>query len=218
MAWRSKGDYTKALDDLDEAVRLDPQLAWAYNNRGCVWRDVREYAKALADFEHAMRLDAKEADFPYGRAVLLFMDRRDGVVNEVKKVLRLKNWQGDMPIYSVILGHFAALRAGQTEQARSFLDDAARRCDRSAWPYPVVCYLRGEIDLAALLAAANGNNRMTEARCFLGLEALHQGRVENALAHFHWVKENGNPRFAQYAMSLAELGRLDRDQAAGDGP
>ncbi len=218
LAWRSKGAYDRALADLDQAVRVDPEHAWAYNNRGCVWRDLKEYAKAIADFDQAIRLDAREGQFPYGRAVLLFMAHRGGVVDAVKEVLRLNKWRGDLPIYAVLLGHFAALRAGQGNQAKAFLDDAAQQCDTSAWPYPVVKYLRGEIDELTLLSAAIDNDKMTEARGFLGLDALQRRRVEAAVAHFHWVKENGNPLFNQFAMSVAELDRLDREQAAGDGP
>jgi lipoprotein NlpI len=145
------------------------------------------------------------------------MAHRDGVVDEVKKVLRLQNWREDAPIYTVLLGHFPALRAGQGDQGRAFLDEAAKKCDSSVWPYPIVRYLRGEIDESKLLAAAIDNDRFTEAGAVLGLDALQKGRVGSALARFHGVKENGNPQFAQYAMSLAELKRLDREQAAGDG-
>lgn len=146
------------------------------------------------------------------------MDHRDGVVDDVKKVLHLENSRGDVPICAVLLGHFAAHQAGQSDQARAFLDDAAKRGDVSSWPYPVVEYLRGELDEPKLLAAAIDNDQMTEARCFLGLDTLRQGRIETAIGHLHWVKETGNPRFNQYAMSLAELDRLDRAQAGGDGP
>lgn len=55
-------------------------------------------------------------------------------------------------------------------------------------------------------------------RCFLGLAALQCGKLEDALAHFHWVEANGSPGLNQYAISLAELDRLDSEQAGGDGP
>ena len=71
-------------------------------------------------------------------------------------------------------------RDGQGDRAKTLLDDAAARCDRSAWPYPIVKYLRGEIDEPKLLAAANDNNKMTEARCLLGLEVLEKGKKDAA--------------------------------------
>jgi hypothetical protein len=110
----------------------------------------------------------------------------------------------------VILGHFAALRGGRNDQARSFLDEAAARFDRSAWPYPVVAYLRGESTQDKLLAAATDNEKMTEARCFLGLDAIQRQANDSAIAHFRWVTEHGNPRSIEYGIALAELRRLAR--------
>ena len=57
---------------------------------------------------------------------------------------------------------------------------------------------------------------MTEARCFLGLDALAEnGRDEAAMAHFRWVKDYGNPQFSQYAISISELDRLESEARRG---
>ena len=46
----------KALKDFDEAVRLDPQDAQAYNNRGAVYAELGDYPQAIADFSSAIAL------------------------------------------------------------------------------------------------------------------------------------------------------------------
>src|SRR6516162_2760697 len=38
VAWRAKGDNNRAIADYDQAIRLNPKLAIAYNNRGNAWR------------------------------------------------------------------------------------------------------------------------------------------------------------------------------------
>ena len=93
---------------------------------------------------------------------MLFLTCRDGAADGAKTVLDLAGWRGNWSLYAVLLGHFAARRDGAAKQAKSYLDDAAVRCDRSAWPYPVVNYLRGEIDEPKLLAAATDNGKMNE--------------------------------------------------------
>jgi len=57
IAWQNKKQYDKAIGDYNEAIRLDPTFALAYNNRGNAWRDKKEYAKAIADYNDAIRLD-----------------------------------------------------------------------------------------------------------------------------------------------------------------
>src|SRR5262245_37030486 len=44
-----KGELDAALSDLDEAVRLDPTYACAYNNRGRVYNFKRDYDRAIAE-------------------------------------------------------------------------------------------------------------------------------------------------------------------------
>ena len=134
--------------------------------------------------------------------------RRDGVENDVEMVLDLDGWRAQWSQYAVLLGHQSARRAGRNDDAKRLLDEGASRCDTGAWPYPVIKYLRGEIDETKLLASATDNDKMTETRCYLGLDQEVKGRKEEALAHFRWVKERGNASFYEYAMALAELDRL----------
>jgi tetratricopeptide (TPR) repeat protein len=190
----------------------------AYFNRGTLRRDRLEWAQALADFDEAIRLDARDPNAHYHRGIVLFARRRGGAADEAKAALDLQGWRGDLSMYAVLLGQAAARRDGQPDRARSLLDEAAKKCDASAWPYPIIRHLRGELNEAALLAAADDDGKRTEARCHLGLEALEQGRRETAIAHFRWVKEGGNRRGSHYAVSIAELDRLLAKGAEGDGP
>jgi tetratricopeptide (TPR) repeat protein len=55
---REEGNWSEiAIDDLNEAILLDPTYPAAYNDRGNVWRDNKEYDKAIADFTEAIRVD-----------------------------------------------------------------------------------------------------------------------------------------------------------------
>jgi lipoprotein NlpI len=206
--WSAKKEYDKAIADYTEAIRLDPKDAVARNNRGGAWLAKKEYDKAIADYTEAQRLDPTYASADFNRIYLLFATRRDGVVEGTKRFLEIRGWRGYHSTHVVIMGHLAALRSGQTSQARTFLDEAAARCDTSTWPYPVVKYLRGEIDEAKLLAAATDNEKMTEARCYLGLKMIQQQQKEAALAYLHWVAEHGDPSFLENTVALAEIDRL----------
>ena len=111
-------------------------------------------------------------------------------------------------IYAVILGNLAARQSGDEPGARAFLDDAAGKLDVTAWPHPVVQFLRGEIDEPAPPALAIDDDKRTEAHCFLGLDCALRKHKDEARAHYQWVKEHGNPRFVEYTIVPAELDRL----------
>ena len=209
LAWADKKEYDKAIADYNEAIRLDYKYADAYFNRGGARRNKMEYDKAITDYGQAIRLAPKDAEPYFGRAVVLFSSAHPGdAVQDLKTVLDLERWRGRVSVYAVILGHFAALRQNQSDQAKSFLNGAVARCDKSAWPYPVVEYIRGEIDQVKLLAAATDDDKRTEARCYLSLDSIQKNQKEVALAHLRWVKEHGNPNFYEFTLALAEMERL----------
>ena len=49
------------MADFDEAIRLAPKDATAYDSRAGGWSDQKEYDKAIADYGEAIRLDSKNA-------------------------------------------------------------------------------------------------------------------------------------------------------------
>jgi tetratricopeptide (TPR) repeat protein len=208
-AWRDKKDYDKAIADCNEAIRLDPGYAHAYNGRGNAWSAKKDYDKAIADYNEAIRLDPGYVHAYFNRGVAFLLTGSPKVGDDARKVLELEGWRGEYSQYAVLWGYFGLRRAGNADSAKRFLDDAAARCDNTAWPYPVIRYLRGELDQTAMLAAASDNDKMTVARFYLGLDLALKGRYEEAREHYRWVKEHGNPSLFQFTHALAELDKLE---------
>jgi len=50
-----------AIPCFDRAIRLNPRLALAYNNRGIAWREKGDLSRAIADFDRATELNPKNA-------------------------------------------------------------------------------------------------------------------------------------------------------------
>ena len=59
--FRSRSQYNLAVESYDEAVRLDPKYAVAYNNRGISYRELGDHRRAIEDYDQALRLDPKDA-------------------------------------------------------------------------------------------------------------------------------------------------------------
>jgi tetratricopeptide (TPR) repeat protein len=56
----AKGDYDRAIADLDEAIRLDADKL-AYYVRGQAYYLKHDYDRAIADFDEAIQRDPKDA-------------------------------------------------------------------------------------------------------------------------------------------------------------
>jgi tetratricopeptide (TPR) repeat protein len=72
----------------NEAIRLDPKFVNAYLGRGNALSNKQEYDKAIADDNEAIRLDPTYALPDAGRALTLFLARREGAVDGVKTGLQ----------------------------------------------------------------------------------------------------------------------------------
>jgi len=68
-AWAEKGQYDRAIQDFDEAIRLDPNYPDAFNNRGVAWSGKGQVDRAIADFDQAIRLDPNYAIAIYNRGL-----------------------------------------------------------------------------------------------------------------------------------------------------
>ena len=55
-------NFPRALASYDAAIKLDPQLAEAYNNRGIVRYELKQFSAAIEDYTTAIRLKSNYAD------------------------------------------------------------------------------------------------------------------------------------------------------------
>ena len=57
-----QGCHEEVITQFDQAIRLDPQHATAYLNRGVAYYDFGQPKRAIEDFDKAIRLDPQAAD------------------------------------------------------------------------------------------------------------------------------------------------------------
>jgi tetratricopeptide (TPR) repeat protein len=68
MAWLLQGDYDRSIADYTEAIRLDPNNATTFYNRGVATGHKRDFEKAIADYSEAIRLNPKFVEAYHNRA------------------------------------------------------------------------------------------------------------------------------------------------------
>jgi tetratricopeptide (TPR) repeat protein len=67
FAYGSRGQYDRAIEDYDQAIRFNPNYAEAFDNRGLVYLLADQYDRAIDDFDHAIGLNPNDARALVGR-------------------------------------------------------------------------------------------------------------------------------------------------------
>ena len=70
--WRhlAKGDPDRAITDFDQAIKLDPKYANAFNSRGVAYQAKGDNDRAIMDYDQAIRLEPDNANPLNGRCWL----------------------------------------------------------------------------------------------------------------------------------------------------
>ncbi|MDI6741254.1 MAG: tetratricopeptide repeat protein [Smithella sp.] len=83
-------DTEQVIEYLDEAIRLKPDLAEAYNNRGNAYGDMKDYQRALEDYDEAIRLKPDYAHSYYNRGLTYYeMGNHLQAIEDFNEIIRL---------------------------------------------------------------------------------------------------------------------------------
>jgi tetratricopeptide (TPR) repeat protein len=209
------GRHEEAIAHIKQAVRLNPNFANAYINLGNWYNELGRYEEAADSYSQVIRIAPKFPSGYFNRSLLyMYLGRGGAAADDARTFLSVADWYRERSPYMVILAVLGYRQAGRVDEAAKILELAARRCNTSEWPYPVIRYLRQEITAQALLDLASDNDRMTEARAYVGMALSVAAQREEALKHLHWVKENGNKSFIEYRLALTEIGRVEKPSGA----
>ena len=73
IVYGNLGEYRRAIEDYDQALRLNPGYADAYNNRGSAYNNLGEHRRAIEDYGQALRLEPGDAGAYNNRAWTLYL-------------------------------------------------------------------------------------------------------------------------------------------------
>jgi tetratricopeptide (TPR) repeat protein len=86
-----KGEYDKSIADYDKVIKIKPDFAAAYNNRGNVYSDKGEYDKAIADYDKAIEIKPYYAKAYNNRGnVYAYKGEYDKAIGDYDKVIEIK--------------------------------------------------------------------------------------------------------------------------------
>jgi tetratricopeptide (TPR) repeat protein len=204
------GDYARAADDYTRAIavpgRIDGRFL-AYFARGDALRRLGRLDEAYADYVHAGELRGDTAALRSRAWIDFYRGRWDDAYKEAAKYVFDTEAKEPDAAYIIILGVLALRREARQHDAAEFLRQWGPKVDAARWPAPVITYLqRGDAD--ALLAAAKQPGERTEARAYLGVDLLAQGKHAQGLEILRQVLREGEPGYYEYDLAYHELRRL----------
>jgi Flp pilus assembly protein TadD len=63
------GDFQQAIQNLTQAIAINPRYAAAYNNRGISYYDLKNYSSAIRDYTQAIAINPNDALAYYNRGL-----------------------------------------------------------------------------------------------------------------------------------------------------
>jgi len=190
-AYQNKRDYDRAIQDYNEAIRIDPDSALTRNNRGSAYQHKGDYERALQDYDQAIRLDAGSAQAfnnrgrahhfkesyaqairDYGEAIELDADYALAYFNRGLARYDQGLYIGAVPDFVRAyhldpdnpyraIGLFLA-KARAGDTDREGLVSQARVFNLSRWPGPVIALFVGQLTPDALLEAARNPDAVVQ--------------------------------------------------------
>ncbi len=164
----SKGNYDRAIAEYDEAIRLYPKHATAYNNRALAYFSIGDYDRAIADCNEAIRLDPKLANAYYNRGAAYYgKGDDDRAIPEYDEAIRLN------PKYACAYSSRGAVFYNKGDYNRAIADcDEAVRLDPKD---PTAYNNRG----LAYYSKGNYDRAIADYDRALAIDPTHQHAVRN---------------------------------------
>ena len=120
-----KGGYDTAIEDYNDAIRIKPQNALAYNNRGITYRNIGDYDRAIEDYTEAISLDPQFA-VPYANRGNAYgtEGEYDTAILDLNEAVRLRR---DHALIYLTRGIIYQIRSDNNRAIEDY-DNAVRLC------------------------------------------------------------------------------------------
>ena len=210
VSYFSEGKTTFALDELKQALVIDPSYAQAYNLRGLVYMRLNDPALAEESFKRAMALDPGDSGALQNLGWMMCQSGRFSEANDAFDRVLANPRYTDRAKTLLTMGLCQA-QAGRVEEAersltRSYELDAGNPI--AAFNLASLLFKRGELVRAQFYIRRLNNSELANSESlWLGIKI--ERRMDNAVA-MNQLADQLKKRFSQSReLSLYERGAFD---------
>jgi tetratricopeptide (TPR) repeat protein len=126
----SQREFSTALDKLDLADQIAPNIPDTWNMRGAIYAEQHAFEKAADAFEKAGRLNPGDFWPPYNTAELLLMQKKYGPAADAFEKLEVYSGHEELVSFKIV---FADLLNGKPDAAKPVLDGMKFPSDTPAY-------------------------------------------------------------------------------------
>ena len=163
---------------------------------------MEDFDEALASFQQSVA-DKPVNGFYYESIAWTQMCRGEfqEAAESAKLASLMYNRKGETSLYPLLIAFFSYHESGDSENALRTLQYASKDKSANEWPAPVIRYLNGKINEAALISFVSNLAEETEAHTYIGLYIRLLGETEKANRHLNWVSRYGDSHVFEYTLA-----------------
>jgi lipoprotein NlpI len=210
------GDFTGAITNLHEAIRLAPKSAFVYTSCGWDWLEIGDYAAALTNFNRAIELDSTNSSAYTGAGCAQNnMSQLQPALKSFQKAESLDpSWiyaWYHIYLLEVRLGGRAAAEKELAGHMKSLTDTKANDWSAKVGDYLDAALSEKDFFQTATNSAPNSavqSEQLCEADYYAGMQYLLAGKKNEAVSLFQKCLDTGEKDFMEYTSARAELNIL----------
>jgi thioredoxin-like negative regulator of GroEL len=203
------GQFELASQAYDAAARANAQSTAAWFGRSVAALAAGNAAEAARSFDRLQQIEKAQTWYPSRAYEAFRYGAFDAAASDARTFLDRAGRANESSPYMTFLGAACLRRLGRGTEADALLAAIRPELEPASWQAKLADFMQGQLPGDQLIASAESVEERTEARTYVALSLLQQGRRDDALVHLRWVRDRGAAHFVEHGMAKAELRRLE---------
>ena len=185
--------FDQALADANKAIQAVPDDPQAYLSRARAYLHVHQFSNAVEDYTRCLQEQSNRPLYALRERALAHLLGNDSQYASVdaKDFLKANGWDNALSGSAALICWLSMRQLQDIDGANAILNEGQTHLRRTQWPYPIFKYLKREMTLQQLTAAAKNDRELTDVKLWSAFNLLLSGKKAEAMRSFAWVNHSG---------------------------